>query len=180
MMTSTQDAPRTISRRSLVKGAAHAAWVVPAVQVVSTVPAFACSNPSGSFTFSNISASWVPHNRNSTDKWALELTVTITNTTSCACDNPTVTIAAPDDWGTDKPNDGTLSDHSTPTYSDGTWPAGAGKGPLTYAGTGTFDKGGSITFKAKLRAVDWETHEGDTLTLTVLCGGLSSSTTITV
>jgi subtilisin-like proprotein convertase family protein len=32
-----------ISRRTLVKGAAHAAWVVPAVQVVSAVPAFAAS-----------------------------------------------------------------------------------------------------------------------------------------
>ena len=36
---------RGVSRRTLVKGAAHAAWVVPAVQVVSAVPAFAASGP---------------------------------------------------------------------------------------------------------------------------------------
>jgi hypothetical protein len=34
---------RTVSRRTVIRTAAHAAWVVPAIQVVSAAPAFAVS-----------------------------------------------------------------------------------------------------------------------------------------
>jgi hypothetical protein len=71
---------RGISRRTLVKGAAHGAWVVPAVQVVSAVPAFAVSGCS-------LSASGtISHNGNNTPQRTLSVSLTVTNSQDTPAD----------------------------------------------------------------------------------------------
>ena len=181
MTASTHDAPRTISRRRLVKTAAHAAWAVPAIQVVSAVPAFACSNPTGNFAFAKTALALGRLRQQQQPQVGRRARRGDHQQHLVRLRQPDGDDrGAPTAGVTTSRNDGTMSDHSTPTYSGGTWSAGAGKGPLTFTTTGTFAKGGTLNFNVKFRGIDWEKHQGDTLTVTVLCGGLSSTTTITV
>ena len=70
---------RRISRRTVVKAGAHAAWVVPAVQLIGSAPAMAAS---GCTTSLNVVASWAND----------RLTLTITNTSNQPVSGLTVSV----------------------------------------------------------------------------------------
>ena len=64
-----------LSRRSVLKAGAHAAWVVPAIQVVGAAPAFAaCSTGvhAHAFGFTKVSTRWEPQGKGS-DKYVLTI-----------------------------------------------------------------------------------------------------------
>jgi hypothetical protein len=81
---------RGISRRTLVKGAAHAAWVVPAVQLVTVVPAFAVSGCNLAVTAS--SATHTGNNPNASGQQQLSVNLTIKNTQDTGASNVTVVL----------------------------------------------------------------------------------------
>ena len=90
---------RQLSRRSVIRAGAHAAWVVPAVQVVGAAPAFAaCSCPPGAnnFTF-NVTATWRPQSKNS-DKYVLDFSGTIVNNSGVTVHGLTVCLVVPSGW----------------------------------------------------------------------------------
>jgi hypothetical protein len=84
MTASTREASRAISRRSVIKGAAHVAWAVPAIQVVSAVPAFAASgckiDVTGSATWRSGEANYI------------DVLLSITNSGTVAASSLTVTL----------------------------------------------------------------------------------------
>jgi hypothetical protein len=100
----TEDQPRTIGRRRLVRTAATAAWAVPAIQVVSAVPAFAASG------CCNIAVTGTGQWRSKKDANYLDFPLTITNgcgtavtgvsvvLTICGIEGITYAGAAPTGW----------------------------------------------------------------------------------
>src|SRR5687767_14477544 len=88
MTASTHDASPTISRRRLVKGAAAVAWTVPAIQMVSAVPAFATTGcVDNGIDVNNTRAQW-------TGSAGLRVDVTVCNY-ECAPTNVTMTVTFP-------------------------------------------------------------------------------------
>lgn len=107
-----------VSRRGVVRTAAHAAWVVPLVQVASMAPALAASGKS--LTVTAAIASW----SGSGTAQTFTLSVTVTNTGSVTATVSSVSLIFPSGWN---PNCGTVSgwtrsgnNSATVTYSRGT------------------------------------------------------------
>ncbi len=91
-----------------MKAGAHAAWIVPAVQVVGAAPAFAvCSNGTHvhHFTFEKVSATWAPQGGGS-GKQVLTVAYRISDSDPCPMPGLTVQLTAPSSWGG-------IQDHST-------------------------------------------------------------------
>lgn len=100
---------RQLSRRSVIKAGAHAAWVVPAIQVVGAAPAFAGSNcPPGAphvhgFTFIRVGTSW---DAKGGGKYVLTIQYRIEDSDPCPMTGLTVQLKAPAAWKG-------IQDHST-------------------------------------------------------------------
>lgn len=80
-MTIQPEAPETegrsgLSRRTVIKAGAHAAWMVPAITVITTAPAFATGSNDPVLGLSGTSASWA----GSSQSAILTIKFTITNT----------------------------------------------------------------------------------------------------
>ena len=101
---------RQLSRRSVIKAGAHAAWVVPAIQVVGAAPAFAtCSaghtHPAIPYTVSVAPGAWTTDG--GSRNYFINLVFTITNQDACdALTGIQVVIESPHTWTG-------LTDHST-------------------------------------------------------------------
>lgn len=81
-----------LSRRSVVRTAAHAAWAVPLVQVAAAAPALAAS--AGSLTAAAVINSW----NGSGTRQTFTLTVTVTNTGNTSVALTSVTLSFPTGW----------------------------------------------------------------------------------
>ncbi|RYU13679.1 hypothetical protein [Nocardioides iriomotensis] len=136
-MSANQHLPseaRSISRRSLVKGAATVAWTVPAVQLVSAVPAFAGSNdPTCSCVLTIEKQQW-------TGNAGFHLKVLVVNTSTLPCGVVTLTIEFDGRELTWKSwSDKTDRDWNTPS---------AGSDPITVVSKGGLGAGKTILFSA--------------------------------
>jgi hypothetical protein len=168
------ESARPISRRSVLRAGAHAAWMVPAVQVVSAVPAFAaCSKPlrGAAFSFTG-TAVW---SEQSTKKWVLTLTYTITSKTPCPVTGMSLVLTAPSSWGG-------IQDHSTPVRYNAT-KVGGGYANNSLSDTWSFTpvQTSDTTWQVvmKIQASDSARHAG-TLTLVASAGGYSEPFAVTV
>ncbi len=109
--STTAPGDTTHRRRTLLKAGAHAAWVVPAIQIIGTAPAMAASGCTQSLS---VTATWN----------AGTLTLTITNTSNQAVSNLVVTVGfniGNPKYVSHTPPNWTMSDgHKMFTFSDGT------------------------------------------------------------
>ena len=98
---------RHLSRRSVLKAGAHAAWVVPAIQVVGAAPAFAsCSRPTDNPLSATATGTW-RQQTDSAGNWVLDLVFTVCNSDCVkSLAGLMVSITAPTSWNH-------LNDHST-------------------------------------------------------------------
>ena len=103
-----------LSRRSVLKAGAHAAWVVPAIQVVGAAPAFAaCSTGvhAHAFTFAKVSASWDLQGRAARTSTCWTSVFRISDSDPCPMPGLLVYLQAPAEWKG-------IQDHSTaPQYA---------------------------------------------------------------
>jgi hypothetical protein len=175
-MPSTDDAvmprasSRQLSRRSVMKAGAHAAWIVPAVQVVGAAPAFAsCSTTAKdrAFSFSGGYA-W---NEQSPGKWVLTLTYTITNTSGCPVTGLSVLLTAPSKWGG-------VQDHSTDKAYNAK-KVGGGQNSDTWSFTAVPTGPNTWTLVAKIQ-LSKNQKESGTITLLATSGDYSGSTAVVV
>ena len=156
-----------------MKAGAHAAWIVPAVQVVGAAPAFAnCSGPGAhvhNFTFVKVSASWAEQGKNS-GKFVLTIVYRITDSDPCPMPGLVVQLTAPDSWGG-------IQDHSTaPEY--GATKVGSGTSS-TWSFTPVLLSPGVWTVEMKIQASDSARKRGR-MTLVASLDGYSESTTFNV
>ena len=166
----------SLNRRSLLKAGAHAAWVVPAIQVVGAAPAFAsCSKPSANPLSATATAQW----RTQTDaagNWVLDILFTVCDT-DCfkSLAGLTISITAPTAWNH-------LNDHSTST--DWTQSRTKVKGHdlqdnKTYTSNYVVPKNGCYRpFTISVQAQDGKKYSGN-LEITVSSQFAGSSTTFT-
>lgn len=119
---------RHLSRRTVLRAAGHAAWVVPTIQVLSVSPAFAASGPvSASFTIACAPGAW---RLGGSSYIAPTITVTNTSTTSSTLalqlvlTFPNVYVWQPTGRGSNR--------KLTISRVTGSWRAGR----VTYSGTG--------------------------------------------
>lgn len=118
-----------LSRRSLVRTAAHAAWAVPAVQVAASVPAYAAA--SDQLTITSATGEWTPANNRRMDG-----SITVRNDSpDDTTVNLQVTLTFPNIYVWDANAGGGAGANRTLaiTQVTGGWTAGT----VTYSGTGT-------------------------------------------
>jgi hypothetical protein len=168
---------RQLSRRSVMKAGAHAAWIVPAVQVVGAAPAFAsCSTgtQAHAFTFEMVSASWAP--QGGAGKQVLTIIYRISDSDPCPMPGLTVLLEAPSAWNG-------IQDHST-AKAYGAKKVDDGKGRKagmsdTWSFTPVQVSPGNWYIEMKVQASNSAVNHG-TLTLTASLDGHSESTTFEV
>lgn len=180
--TNTTD-NRQLSRRSVVRTAAHAAWAVPAIQVAATVPAYAAvSDP---LTFTAGSGDWTqPLGYPYVDVTTTVLNGSATDTTA----NLQITVQFPNMYVWSP----LLGANQTITISNvtGGWSAGT----VTYSGTGTgrtatvvftataqlaASASKTLTFRATTTRILVDPAGADSLTLTATATNhVTGSTTI--
>lgn len=138
---------RTVSRRTVVRTAAHSAWLVPAVTMVTSAPALAASAPGKpSLTVTNGSGTWgtVSHSGNTYTytNWAVSGIVVGNPSTNPATDTATgITVTISFATSTFKP-----SSLLTPTVTGTGWSFSASSSTATsyvFNYTGTVAPGGS-------------------------------------
>ena len=83
-----------VSRRTLLKTGAHAAWVIPAVQVVAAAPAFATvtSGSHATLTTTIADAYWGDANTHAGEGNYIIVDLTVTNTGTAPTNNLTITF----------------------------------------------------------------------------------------
>lgn len=148
---------RQLSRRSVIKAGAHAAWVVPAIQVVGAAPAFAaCSarhtHPTVPYTVSVEPGRW--QKDGSSDNYFINLVFTFTNRDACdALTGIQIMIEAPHSWRG-------LTDHST---SGSLWDrSGTGKYTFKYLAKFTIAAGETQSYTIGIQEqTDKRQHPGD-------------------
>jgi len=173
---------RQLSRRSVIKAGAHAAWVVPAIQVVGAAPAFAngsgcaCPNPDNAFVFA-ITAAWNQQGGSDGKKWVVDFFGTITNKTGSTVSELTVCISVPRSWTS-------VHTHSTTGWDDSYGDKKTGNPRVMYFtskqvtpnnGTWSFS-----TVHIKDDGASSAKHSPTTLTLVATANGHSSSTAVSV
>ena len=155
-----------------MKAGAHAAWIVPAVQVVRAAPAFAvCSTGTHvhHFAYELVSATWAPQGGGS-GKQVLTIAYRISDSDPCPMAGLTVQLKAPASWGG-------IQDHST-AKEYGAKKVGSGKSD-TWSFTPVLVSPGKWYVEVKVQADDSAVNHG-TLTLTASLDGHSESTTFVV
>lgn len=169
---------RQLSRRSLIKAGAHAAWVVPAIQVVGAAPAFAGSNcPPGAphvhgFTLTKVKAVWEPKG---SGKYVLTIQFRIEDSDPCPMTGLVVQLQAPAAWNG-------IQDHST-AAAYGATKIDDGKGSKNatdiWQFTPVLESPGHWYVEMKIQADNSQINHG-TMKLTASLDGHSESVDFTV
>ncbi len=122
---------RYVSRRTLVRTGATAAWAVPVISVATAAPAMAAV--SGGLS---VSGSGSYANKNST---ALPLTITVTNNRTSAASGCSVTVSFPSGWtpSCTQPSGWTVSTGNAQTHTFNSSAAIPGSGTTTFTSTFT-------------------------------------------
>jgi len=163
---------RQLNRRSLIKAGAHAAWVVPAIQVVGAAPAFAACSTGvhhHAFTFTGVSTSW-DRSGKSSDKWVLTIGLYIADSDPCPMPGLLVYLQGPSGWR--------IQDHSTaPQYAATKVKVRSGDDMWRFSPV--LETDGHWYVEMKVKAADDAVHHG-TIQLTASLDGHSETTTFTV
>jgi hypothetical protein len=162
-----------ISRRSMLKAGAHAAWVVPAIQVVGAAPAFAtCSGAAHqhAFSFTKVSTSWDLQG-NSSNKYVLTITFRISDSDPCPMPGLLVYLQAPTEWKG-------IQDHSTAREYAATKVKVPGSDDM-WRFSPVLESPGHWFVEMKVQVSDNAVHHG-TMQLTASLDGHSETTTFTV
>ena len=179
----SEPAGRQISRRTLVRAGATAAWTIPAVQIIAAAPAFAtnCSCPPDANAFAlALTATWVQQNDT---KWFVKIAGTITNNSGAAVTSLTVCITVPTTWS------GVHSHSTTKKDWDDSY-SGSGSRTMVFTSSKTVPNGGTWDFGTsnivQIRddpsgtASSWPEHDGTKLTVVAYSGNQQGSTVVTV
>ena len=162
-----------LSRRSVLKAGAHAAWVVPAIQVVGAAPAFAaCSTGvhTHAFGFTKVSSTWDPQGKGS-DKYVLTIRFRISDSDPCPMPGLLVYLQAPAAWKG-------IQDHSTASQYAATKVNGQGGNDM-WRFSPVLESPGHWYVEMKVQASDSKVHHGS-MKLTASLDGHSETTTFDV
>jgi len=166
-------AHRQLSRRSVIRAGAHAAWVVPAIQVVGAAPAFAsCSTGAHqhAFTFAKVSATWDLQG-NGSDKYVLTIRFRISDSDPCPMPGLLVYLQAPASWHG-------IQDHSTASQYAATKVKVQGGNDM-WRFSPVLESPGHWYVEMKVQVTDGAVHHG-TMQLTASLDGHSETTTFKV
>ena len=167
---------RQLSRRSVIKAGAHAAWVVPAIQVVGAAPAFAGSCSTGAhhhaFSFTKVSAGWDLQGKSS-DKYVLTIRFRISDSDPCPMPGLLVYLQAPSGL---EGHPGPLDDGPAVRRHQG---QGARVGNDMWRFSPVLESEGHWYVEMKVQASDDAVHHGN-MQLTASLDGHSETTTFGV